>query len=106
MPLWGVEKRKPHHDLKAVKAAFSSPEALRITRTALHDAMALGCNNAMIVEVIQGTKREHFYKSMTASTDHASWQDVYHVPWTDKVPYVKWTAELVSDFLLLSFKEK
>ena len=51
-------------------------------------------------------QRSHFYKSMTAYADHRVWQDVYHVPSPDGVLYVKFTADLVTEFLLLSFKEK
>jgi motility quorum-sensing regulator/GCU-specific mRNA interferase toxin len=43
---------------------------------------------------------------MTAYADHGVWQDVYHVPSPAGVLYVKFTADLVTEFLLLSFKEK
>jgi len=101
-----VEKRKPHHDLDAVKKAFSAPDSLRVTRTALKDAMRMDFMRAGMVEIIQSMKRKHFYKSMTSLADHTIWQDVYHVPWGDKVLYVKFTWERVTGFLLLSFKEK
>jgi motility quorum-sensing regulator/GCU-specific mRNA interferase toxin len=45
-------------------------------------------------------------KSMTAYSDHRVWQDVYHVPSPIGVLYVKFTADVVTAFLLLSFKEK
>jgi motility quorum-sensing regulator/GCU-specific mRNA interferase toxin len=51
-------------------------------------------------------QRGHFYKSMTDYADHRVWQDVYHVPSPAGVLYVKFTADLVTEFLLLSFKEK
>ena len=66
----------------------------------------LGSLVLMIIEVIQSMKREHFYKSMTAVAEHAYWQDVYHVPWTSMVLYVGFTSDRVTEFLLLSFKEK
>ena len=50
--------------------------------------------------------REHFYKSMTSHADYKVWQDVYHVPSRVGVLYVKFTAETINEFLLLSFKEK
>jgi motility quorum-sensing regulator / GCU-specific mRNA interferase toxin len=34
------------------------------------------------------------------------WQDVYHVPSAVGPLYVKFTADTVTEFLLLSFKEK
>jgi len=59
-----------------------------------------------MVEVIQTMERRHFYKSMTAYADHRAWQDVYHVPSDAGLLYVKFTADTVTEFLLLSFKEK
>jgi motility quorum-sensing regulator/GCU-specific mRNA interferase toxin len=100
-----VEKRKPHHDLAAIKRAFATPETLRTTRAALIDAMRLGFTRNGMVEVVQGMKAGHFYKSMTSFADHSVWQDVYHVPWDDKMLYVKFTGECLTGFLLLSFKE-
>jgi motility quorum-sensing regulator/GCU-specific mRNA interferase toxin len=43
---------------------------------------------------------------MTSYGDHRIWQDVYHVPSEAGTPYVKFTADAVTEFLLLSFKEK
>lgn len=50
--------------------------------------------------------RNHLYKSMTSFPDHRLWQDVYHVPSDAGLAYVKFTQGLVTEFLLLSFKEK
>lgn len=46
------------------------------------------------------------YKSMTSNLDYKLWQDVYHVPHDDGTLYVKFTADVVTEFRLLSFKEK
>jgi motility quorum-sensing regulator/GCU-specific mRNA interferase toxin len=43
---------------------------------------------------------------MTSYADHRIWQDVYHVPSPVGVLYDKITADAVTAFLLLSFKEK
>ena len=51
-------------------------------------------------------ERRHFYKSMTSFHNHTIWQDVYHVPSKYGTIYVKFTAGAVTEFLLLSFKEK
>jgi motility quorum-sensing regulator/GCU-specific mRNA interferase toxin len=101
-----TEKRQPTYDLEAFKAAFSSVERLAVTGTALRSAAALGFGRAEIVETIQTVQREHFYKSMTSYADHRLWQDVYHVPSPAGVLYIKFTADAVTEFLLLSFKEK
>ena len=101
-----TEKRKPTYDLNAFKAAFNSVGRLAVTGTALRSAAALGFGRAEIVATIQTMQREHFYKSMTAFADHRLWQDVYHVPSPVGMLYVKFTADAVTEFLLLSFKEK
>ena len=44
--------------------------------------------------------------SMTTYADHRVWQDVYHVPAPVGTLYVKFTADAVTEFVLLSFKEK
>lgn len=51
-------------------------------------------------------ERRQFVKSMTAHADHRVWQDVYYVPSEAGVLYVKFTADVMTEFLLLSFKEK
>jgi motility quorum-sensing regulator/GCU-specific mRNA interferase toxin len=101
-----TEKRKPTYDLDAFKAAFTTMEKLAVTGTALRSAATLGFGRTEIVTTIQTMKRENFYKSMTAFADHRLWQDVYHVPSPAGILYVKFTADLVTEFLLLSFKEK
>jgi len=101
-----TEKRKPTYDLHAFKAVFSSVDRLNLTGTALRSAAGLGFGRQEIVATIQSMERRHFYKSMTAHADHRAWQDVYHVPSSAGLLYVKFTADLVTEFLLLSFKEK
>ncbi len=101
-----TEKRQPTYDLKAFKAAFSSVERLAVTGTALKSAAALGFGRIEIIETIQTMRREHFYKSMTAHADHRLWQDVYHVPSAAGILYIKFTVDVLTNFLLLSFKEK
>lgn len=101
-----TEKRKPTYDLEAFKAAFAQVKDLAITGTAIASAGAIGFGSAEIVATIQTMKREQFYKSMTAHVNHQLWQDVYHVPSLAGMLYVKFTANVVTEFLLLSFKEK
>jgi len=43
---------------------------------------------------------------MTAYANHGLWQDLYHVPSPAGMLYVKFTADAITEFLLLSFKEK
>jgi motility quorum-sensing regulator/GCU-specific mRNA interferase toxin len=101
-----TEKQKPTYDLKAFKAAFATVEGLNVTTSATQSASGLGFGRAEIVATIQTMDRTQFYKSMTSYADHRVWQDVYHVPSAAGVLYVKFTADVVTEFLLLSFKEK
>jgi len=101
-----TEKRKPAYDLEAFKTAFGTVDRLTLTGTALRNAAALGFGRSEIVATIQTMQRRHFYKSMTSYVDSRLWQDVYHVPSPVGILYVKFTADVITDFLLLSFKEK
>ena len=101
-----TEKRRPTYDLAAFKAAFNEVGKLKVTGTALRSAASLGFGRTEIVTTIQTMRRDHFFKSMTAFADHRLWQDVYHVPSPVGTLYVKFTADVVTEFLLLSFKEK
>ncbi|TAM98454.1 MAG: hypothetical protein EPN45_17450 [Rhizobiaceae bacterium] len=59
-----------------------------------------------VVETIAGTDRRMFYKSMTTFADHRIWHDVYHVPARGLMLYVKFQADVVTEFTIMSFKEK
>jgi motility quorum-sensing regulator / GCU-specific mRNA interferase toxin len=101
-----LEKRKPTYDLDAFRAAFDTADKLNATGTALKDAASIGFGRAEIVATIQTMRREHFYKSMTAYRNNRLWQDVYHVPSSAGLLYIKFMADAAMGFLLLSFKEK
>ena len=101
-----TEKRKPTYDLDAFKAAFTTVEQLRVMGVAVRTAAALGFDRAEIVATIQTMRRSQFHKSMAAHADHRVWQDVYHVPSPAGTLHVKVLADTVSEFLLLSFKER
>ena len=101
-----TEKRKPTYDLTAFKAAFDDVDKLNVTGAAVWAAAALGFGRSEIVATIQTMHRGHFYKSMTSYGDYRIWQDVYHVPSEAGTLYVKFTADVVAAFLLLSFKGK
>ena len=101
-----MEKRRPTYDLEAIKATLESVETLAITSSALHDAIALGFDRAGIVETIGSIDRRMFYKSMTTFADHRVWQDVYHVPARGVRLYIKFQADVVTEFTVMSFKER
>jgi motility quorum-sensing regulator/GCU-specific mRNA interferase toxin len=99
-------KAKPTYDLLAFKAAFDDVSKIHVTGSAIRTAAANGFGRAEIVATLQTMHRRHFYKSMTSNADHCIWQDVYHVPSDAGTLYVKFTADVVTEFLLLSFKGK
>jgi motility quorum-sensing regulator/GCU-specific mRNA interferase toxin len=101
-----MEKRRPTYDLDAIKSALGSVETLAITRTAFSDALSLGFSRSGVAAVINSIRRPMFYKSMTTFADHRTWQDVYHVPADGLTLYVKFQADVVTEFRVMSFKEK
>jgi motility quorum-sensing regulator/GCU-specific mRNA interferase toxin len=101
-----MEKRRPTYDLDAVKAVLGNVATLAVTRTVLNDAYALGFDRAAIASTIRRIQRLMFVKSMTTLADHRTWQDVYHVPNEDLVLYIKIQADVVTEFKIMSFKEK
>ena len=98
------EKKKATHDLAAFKSVFFNHRA--ITKTAARSALTLGYSVSDVVEIIEHLQRKHFFKSMTSSFDHRQWQDVYHLPFDDRLLYIKFTDAIVTEFILLSLKEK
>jgi len=101
-----MEKRRPTYDLEAIKTIFGSVHSLAITTSALRDAIGLGFDRAGIIEVIGSMTRKMFVKSMTTFADHRIWQDVYHVPARGVLIYVKFQADVVTEFTVMAFKEK
>lgn len=77
-----------------------------IKQSALSGAAAMGFEREDILLAVESMRPEHFYKSMTSYNNHRIWQDVYHVPYKDYMVYVKFTQGVITDFDLLSFKEK
>jgi motility quorum-sensing regulator/GCU-specific mRNA interferase toxin len=47
-----------------------------------------------------------FFKSMTTFGDNRVWQDVYHVPAPGLTLYVKFQGDVITEFKVVSFKEK
>ena len=102
------DKWTPTYALESFKTALSSAEDLseRITFSAAKTALALGFGPVEVLATIRAMEHRHFYKSMPSLGDSAVWQDVYHVPYGGFVLYVKFRADVVTEFQLLSFKEK
>ena len=101
-----MEKKRPTYDLEAIKTVLGSVEQLAMTSSAFRDALQLGFDRAGVAETIAGIERRMFYKSMTTFADHRVWQDVYHVPARGLVLYVKFQADVMTEFTVMSFKEK
>ncbi len=96
-----MEKFNPNYNLSEFKSSD-----FRITKTAQKNAEELGFELENIREVVSIMELKHFYKSMTSYANHQIWQDVYHVPYGNMILYVKFTKNVISEFILLSFKEK
>lgn len=96
-----MEKFNPSYSLSEFKNSNFA-----ITRTALRTAQDLGFYEEDIRKIISTMELKHFYKSMTSYANHKIWQDVYHVPFGRLILYVKFTQDVISEFTLLSFKEK
>lgn len=96
-----MEKFNPNYSLSEFKNSD-----FEITKTAQRTAADLGFNKKGIHEVISVMELKHFCKSMTSYANHKIWQDVYHVPYGDYILYIKFTQNVISEFTLLSFKEK
>lgn len=101
-----MEKRRSAYDLAAIRRVLGRAETLAMTGTALRDALALGFARHEVALAIRGMDRSMFVKSMTTYADHRVWQDVYHVPAEGFVLYVKFQADVVTEFRVMSFKEK
>lgn len=101
-----MEKLRPTYNLEAIKKSIGNVYRLALTTTALRGAIEMGFDRGGIVEVIRSTTSKMFFKSMTTNFDHRIWQDVYHVPYEGWLIYMKFQADTVTEFRVVSFKEK
>jgi motility quorum-sensing regulator/GCU-specific mRNA interferase toxin len=101
-----MEKHKPHYNLETIKFVAADINKLEITISAMQGAASLGFGRDDVVRIIQTILSKHFYKSMTSYSDSSAWQDVYRVPSEVGTLYIKFTSGIITEFLLLSFKEK
>jgi motility quorum-sensing regulator/GCU-specific mRNA interferase toxin len=97
-----MEKRTPHCKLPVVKRLVGKGK-VRMTRTALVGAAALGLDALAIIEVVKALVPADFFKSMTTYEDHKVWQDVYRPRTSAGEVYLKLTV--IEDVLIVSFKE-
>ena len=101
------EKRKPSYSLKAIKSAFASVDGLNATTEARLGMARLGFDLYRVVSVIKSIKSTNFHKSAISHYDESEWLDVYHVPLTMGLLYVKFKYDQSRKcFVLVSFKEK
>jgi len=78
-----------------------------MTFVAQRAAFLLGYEEAEVAALVRTMTRQMFYKSMTSFDDHRQWQDVYHVPAGEGLTvYLKFTDDVVTEFMILSFKER
>ena len=96
-----MEKFNPNYSLEEFKNSN-----FEITKTAQRTALELEFDDEDIRKIVSTMESKHFYKSMTSYANHKIWQDVYHVPYGNLILYIKFTQNVISEFTLLSFKEK
>ncbi|MBR1645922.1 MAG: type II toxin-antitoxin system MqsR family toxin [Selenomonadaceae bacterium] len=96
-----MEKFNPTYSLEEFKHSD-----FEITKTAQRTALELEFDEEDVRRIVLTMEPQHFYKSMTSYSNHKIWQDVYHVPCGNLILYVKFTQNVISEFTLLSFKEK
>ena len=96
-----LEKFNPSYSLTEFKNSH-----FKITQTAQRTALELEFDENDVRRIVSTMELKHFYKSMTSYANHKIWQDVYHVPCGNMILYIKFTQNVVSEFTLLSFKEK
>ncbi|MBV9571310.1 MAG: type II toxin-antitoxin system MqsR family toxin [Alphaproteobacteria bacterium] len=101
-----MEKRRPTFRLDRFREVCGDPRRLAVTRSALSDALSSGFAREDMAAVVRSIKPSQFYKSMTSFADSHRWQDVYHVPWNGMVLYIKFTDDTLTEFTVLSFKER
>lgn len=78
-----------------------------MTFVAQQGAFRLGYEEAEVAALVSTMTRRMFYKSMTSFNDRRQWQDVYHVPAGEgRTVYLKFTDDIVTEFVILSFKER
>ncbi len=99
------EKRKPTYDLDSFQA-WAKSTRFRVAGSAARTAAEIGFGATDMIDTIQTIKRRHFDKSVTSHYNSREWQDVYHVPSEVGMLYIKFRSDTVTEFLLLSFKEK
>ena len=101
-----MEKKKPSYALDRIKEVLGTERTLSIRVRAFADAVNLGFDRRGVAAVISGLQPGMFVKSMTTFADHRVWQDVYNVPVSGMVLYIKIQADVVAEFTVMSFKEK
>lgn len=105
-------KRKPTYALASFQAVVareikSQGDNGVITGSAIKGARSIGLGIAQMGNVIASLTTRHFNHSVTTIGNSKEWQDVYYFPYEDNVTiYIKFRADAVCEFRLLSFKEK
>lgn len=98
-----MEKHLPHYSLTEIQAQMISEVAMNLTESARVGIRAVGMGWADALAVVQGLRRQDFYKSMTTHRDHRVWQDVYHARWHGTALYIKF--QRAGEYFVVSFKE-
>lgn len=99
-----MEKTRPHYKLPEIQAIVAAQGVTALTQTALMNAARMGLSGQDVCRLVGTMTRAMFFKSMTTHADHRVWQDVYHVPCSAGLAYVKVTLQ--PGAVVIQFKEK
>lgn len=80
-----------------------SAVAMNLTESARGGIRAVRMGWLDALSVVQGLRRQGFYKSMTTHRDHRVWQDAYHGRWRGTALYIKF--QRAGEYFVVSFKE-
>lgn len=102
-----VEKRKAHYHLPDIQRRVADPANRVFTATALDGGLEMGLEESEMRSVIAKLTIRDLFKSMTATRDHAIWQDVYHAMTpVGVVAYIKITGYTDGRPPVIQFKRK
>lgn len=93
------------YNLNAIKVAVAKLGAAAFTVSALEGGFAMGLTSVDMLAVVQSVTSNHFYKTMASKQNPGVWQDVYRVPASGGMAYVKFTLAATNPKVVISFKE-
>lgn len=96
----------PTYDLREIQRLIAAgPENCLVTHAARVGAAAIGCLEQDVLNAVLTVCPKHFYKSMESEQLVGYWQDVYHLPWSSTLVYLK-VQIYAGRAVIIQFKRK